>query len=163
MVGFVADAPRANAIRGSVGDDVMSECTGGLGKGKLSVVGYTDADFAGDLDRWRSTSGYLYTFAASDSCKESIWLTRLVGDLGIVGEIPVLHCDNQSAIELAWNPVFHAKTKHVDVRYHFIRGVLEDKHLQLVKVHTDDNPTNLLMKSLSSERFAHLRELMGIG
>ncbi|MCO5556931.1 hypothetical protein L7F22_010486 [Adiantum nelumboides] len=101
--------------------------------------------------------------AASEACKEAIWLTCLVGDLGIVREIPVLHCDSQSAIQLARNPVFHAKTKHVDVRYHFIREVLEDKRLQLVKVHTDDNPADLLTKSLSSERFAHCRELMGIG
>ncbi|MCO5607594.1 hypothetical protein L7F22_061791 [Adiantum nelumboides] len=159
-----------------------------FGKGILSIVGYTDADFAGHLDRRRSTSGYLYTFAggaisrfsrlqscvmlsttdakyvaASESCKEAIWLTRLVGDLGIVEEIPVLHCDSQSAIQLAQNPVFHAKTKHVDVIYHFIKDVLEDKHLQFVKVHMDDNPIDLLTKSLSSELFAHLRELMGIG
>ncbi|MCO5551899.1 hypothetical protein L7F22_005406 [Adiantum nelumboides] len=135
-----------------------------FGKGKLSVVGYTDADYAGDLDKRRSTSGYLYTFAGgaiswlsrlqscvtlstteaeyvavSEACKEAIWLTCLVGDLGIVREIPVLHCDSQSAIQLARNLVFHAKTKHVDVRYHFIREVLEDKRLQLVKVHTKDN------------------------
>ncbi|MCO5556229.1 hypothetical protein L7F22_009775 [Adiantum nelumboides] len=159
-----------------------------FGKGKLSVVGYTDADYAGDLDKWRSTSSYLYTFAggaiswlsrlqscvtlstteaeyvaASEACKEAIGLTRLVGDLGIVREIPVLHCDSQSAIQLARNLVFHAKTKHVDVRYHFIREVLEDKPLQLVKVYTDDNPADLLTKSLSSERFTHCRELMGIG
>ncbi|MCO5582362.1 hypothetical protein L7F22_036256 [Adiantum nelumboides] len=101
--------------------------------------------------------------AASEACKEAIWLTRLVGDLGIVREILVLHCDSQSAIQLARNPVFHAKTEHVDVRYHFIREVLEDKRLQLVKVHTDDNPPDLLTKSLSSERFTHCRELMGIG
>ncbi|MCO5583240.1 hypothetical protein L7F22_037149 [Adiantum nelumboides] len=134
-----------------------------FGKGKLSVVGYTDADYAGDLDKWRSTSGYLYTFAASEACKEAIWLTRLVGDLGIVREIPVLHCDSQSVIQLARNLVFHAKTKHVDVRYHFIREVLEDKRLQLVKVHTDDNLADLLTKNLSSERFTHCKELMGIG
>ncbi|MCO5567121.1 hypothetical protein L7F22_020807 [Adiantum nelumboides] len=96
--------------------------------------------------------------AASESCKEAIWLTRLVGDLGIVGEIPMLHCDDQSAIQL-----FYAKTKHVDVKYHLIRDVYEDKHLQLVKVHTDDNTADLLTKSLFSKRFAPLRELMGIG
>ncbi|MCO5603495.1 hypothetical protein L7F22_057646 [Adiantum nelumboides] len=100
---------------------------------------------------------------ASNACKEAIWLTRLVGDLGIVGEVPLLHCDSQSAIQLARNPVFHAKMKHVDVRYHFIRDVLEDKRLQLVKVHTDDNPADLLTKILSPEQFAHCRELMGIG
>ncbi|MCO5591482.1 hypothetical protein L7F22_045466 [Adiantum nelumboides] len=159
-----------------------------FGKGDLSVVGYTDAHYVRDLDKRRSTSGYLYTFdggaiswfsrlqscttlstteaenvAASYACKEAIWLARLVGDLGIVGERPVLHWDSQSAIQLARNSVFHAKTKHVDVRYHFIRDVLEDKRLQLVKVHTDDNPADLLRKTLSPERFGHCRELMGIG
>ncbi|MCO5577494.1 hypothetical protein L7F22_031325 [Adiantum nelumboides] len=127
-------------------------------KGDLSVVGYTDADYAEDLDKQRSTK-YV---ATSDACKEAIWLTRLVGDLGIVGEVPVLHCDSQSAIQLARNPVFHAKTKHVDVRYHFIRDVLDDKRLHLVKVHTDDNPADLLTKTLSPEWFAHCRELMDI-
>ncbi|MCO5584842.1 hypothetical protein L7F22_038774 [Adiantum nelumboides] len=150
-----------------------------FGKGDLSVVGYTDADYAGDLDKQRSTSGYLYTFAggaiswfsrlqscktlstteaeyvaASNACKEDIWLTCLVGDLGIVGEVPILHCDSQSAVQLARNLAFHAKTKHVDVRYHFIRDVLDDKWLHLVKVHTDDNPADLLTKTLSLERFA---------
>ncbi|MCO5563946.1 hypothetical protein L7F22_017598 [Adiantum nelumboides] len=159
-----------------------------FGKDDLLVVGYTDADYAGDLDKRRSTSGYLYTFAggaiswfsrlqfcttlstteteyvsASNACKEAIWLTCLVGDLGIVGEVPVLHCDSQSAKPLARNPVFHAKTKHVDVRYHFIRDVLEDKRLQLVKVHTDHNPADLLTKTLSPKPFAHCKELMGIG
>ncbi|MCO5614147.1 hypothetical protein L7F22_068428 [Adiantum nelumboides] len=90
-----------------------------FGKGDLSIVGYADADYARDLDKRRSTSGYLYTFAggaiswfsslqscttlstteaeyvaASDACKEAIWLTRLVRDLGIVDEVPVLHCDS---------------------------------------------------------------------
>ena len=64
---------------------------------------------------------------------------------------------------LAKNPVFHAKTKHIDVKYHFIRAVLEDKLIQLVKVHTNDNPADLLTKSLPSERFAYCRTLMGVG
>ena len=46
------------------------------------------------------------------------------------------------------NPIFHAKTKHIVVKYHFIRDVLEDKHMELVKVHTIENPTNLLVKAL---------------
>ena len=85
-----------------------------------------------------------------------------MGDLGISVEVPTLHCDSQSAIMLAKNPVFHAKTKHIDVKYHFIRDVLEDKHMELVKVHTDDNPADLLTKGLASERFAHCRALMGV-
>ena len=78
-----------------------------------------------------------------------------MGDLSISVEVPTLHCDSQSAIMLAKNPVFHAKTKHIDVKYHFIRDVLEDKHMELVKVRTDDDPASLLTKRLASECFAH--------
>ena len=159
-----------------------------FGRKEACVMGYTDADYAGDLDKRRSTSGYVFEFtggavswrsrlqdcitlstteaeyvAASKACKEAIWLGRLVADLGISVEMPILHCDSQSAIQLAKNPVFHAKTKHVDVKYHFIREVLEDKLLQFAKVHTSENPADLLTKGLSSERFAHCRALMGIG
>ena len=101
--------------------------------------------------------------AATEACKEALWLSRLVVDLGFTGDIPLLHCDSQSAIQLAKNPVFHAKTKHVDVKYHFIREVIENKQIQLVKIHTDDNPADLLTKGLPAERFAHCRCLMGIG
>ena len=101
--------------------------------------------------------------AATEACKEALWLSRLVGDLGSIKDVPLLHCDSQSAIHLARNPVFHAKTKHIDVKYHFIRAVLEDKLIQLVKVHTDDNPADLLTKSWPSERFAYCRTLMGVG
>ena len=153
-----------------------------------SVVGYTDSDYAGDLDKRRSTSGYVFTFtggavswrsrlqdsvvlstteaeyvAATEACKEAIWLSRLVGDLGISIEMPVLQCDSQSAIQLAKNPVFHAKTKHVEIKYHFIRDMLEDKRLQIVKVPTENNPADLLTKGLPSEQFAHCRALMGVG
>ena len=86
--------------------------------------------------------------AVSEACKEAIWLARLVRDLGITLEMPTLHCDSQSAIMLAKNPVFHAKTKHIDVKYHFIRDMLEDKLLELVKVHSDDNCADLMAKGL---------------
>ena len=85
-----------------------------------------------------------------------------MGDLGTSVEVPTLHCDSQSAIMLAKNPVFHAKTKHIDVKYHFIRDVLEDKHMELVKVHTDDNPADILTKDVAFECFAHCRALMGV-
>ena len=64
---------------------------------------------------------------------------------------------------LAKNPLFHAKTKHVDVRYHFTRQVLEDKQIQLVKVHTKENPADLLTKGLPKESFEQCRTLLGIG
>ena len=74
----------------------------------------------------------------------------------------MLHYDSQSAIMLAKNPVFHAKTKHIAVKYHFIRDVLEDKQMELMKVHTTKNPADLLTKGLPGESFVYCRELMGV-
>ncbi|MCO5579070.1 hypothetical protein L7F22_032922 [Adiantum nelumboides] len=158
------------------------------GSQDLSVKGYTDLDYAGDLDKRRSTSGYVFTLAGgaiswqsrlqdcitqsitkaeyvavNETCKEAIWLGRLVADLGIKVDMPELYCDSQSAIQLAKNPVFHSKTKYIDVKYHFIRKVLEDKQIQLMKIHTKDNPADLLTKGLPGEGFVHCRELLGIG
>ena len=140
------------------------------------------------VDSRKSTSGYVFTLAggpvswasrihpcvalstteaeymaAVEAAKEALWLSWLVGDLGMAVDAPMLHSDSQSAIALAQNPVFHAKTNHIEVRYHFIQEVLEDKPIQLVKVHTDDNPVDLLTKSLASQhRFARCRSLMGM-
>ena len=157
------------------------------GSQDIGVVGYTDSDYAGHADSRKSTSGYVFTYAggavswmsrvqkctalstteaeyvaATEACKEAIWLGRLVADLGI-DATPTLHSDSMSAIQLAKNPVFHAKTKHIEVRYHFIRGVVEDRSVDLVKISTDENPADLLTKSLTTERFAFLRRLMGVG
>ncbi|MCO5547361.1 hypothetical protein L7F22_000810 [Adiantum nelumboides] len=142
---------------------------------------------AGSIDLRKSNSGYVFTIAgepvswasrlhpclalsttkaeymdAIEATKEALQLSRLVGDLGMAGDAPMLHCDSQSAIALEQNPVFHAKIKHIRVRYHFIRELLEDKRIQFVKIHTDDNPVDLLPKSLASQRFAHCRSLMGM-
>ncbi|MCO5602098.1 hypothetical protein L7F22_056226 [Adiantum nelumboides] len=157
------------------------------GSQNLSVKGYSDSDYAGDVDKRRSTSGYVFTLAggaipwqsqlqdcitqstteaeyvaANEACKEAIWLGRLVVDLGIKVEMPDLYCDTQSAIQLAKDSVFHLKIKHIDVKYHFIRGVLEDKQIQLMNIHTKDNPADLLTKELSRESFVHCCELLCI-
>ncbi|MCO5578860.1 hypothetical protein L7F22_032707 [Adiantum nelumboides] len=151
-------------------------------------MGYTDSDYTGDLISRRSTSGYVFTMAegavswrsrlqtcvtqatteaeyvaASEACKEAIWLGRPVTDLGIKEETPMLHCDTLSAIQLAHNPVYHSKTKHVDVKYHFIKEMVDDKQIQLAKVHTTDNPADLLTKGLPGESFAHCRKLVSVG
>ena len=55
------------------------------------------------------------------------------------------------------------RPKHIDVKYHFIRDMLEDKHMKLVKVHTDENVAELLTKALPPERFTHCQALMGVG
>ena len=57
--------------------------------------------------------------AMTEACKEALWLACLVGDLGVQVEMPMIHCDSQSAIMLVKNPVSHAKTKQIAIKYHF--------------------------------------------
>ncbi len=111
------------------------------------LIGYSDADYAGDCDTRRSTSGFVFVLngaavtwasrrqpivalstmeseyiAASDPSREVIWLRRLLHELGIEQTNPTpLLCDNESAISLTRNPESHKRSKHIDVRYHFIR------------------------------------------
>ena len=74
----------------------------------------------------------------------------------------VLHCDSQSAIHLGKNSSFHSRSKHVDVRYHWIRDVLNDKLLQLEKVHTDENTSDMLTKTLTKDKHEKCRFLVGM-
>ena len=158
-----------------------------FGNSDAFVVGNFDTEYAGNVDNMRSTSGYVFIFvggaiswrsclqdctssstteaeyvAASEASKEALWLAHLVGALDKGQQIPVLYCDSQSVIALAKNPVFHSKTKHIEVRYHFIRDVLTNKRIELVKILIDDNPLDALTKSLATERFAHCIELLGV-
>ncbi|MCO5559364.1 hypothetical protein L7F22_012963 [Adiantum nelumboides] len=158
-----------------------------FGKSDASIFGYTDFDYAGCMDTRRSTSCYVFLFAGaalsrrsclqncmssstteaeyvavSSASKEAVWLSHLVGELGIHQTL-VLHCDSHSAIALTKNPVFYSKSKHIKVRYHVIRDILASKRIELVKVHTNDNPADALTKGLASERFSHCIEMMGVG
>ncbi|XP_057540751.1 uncharacterized mitochondrial protein AtMg00810-like [Amaranthus tricolor] len=114
--------------------------------GECQVVGYCDADYAGDYDTRRSTIGFVFSIgseavswcskrqptvslstteaeyrATTMAAQESTWMTHLLKDLHQPAGQVTLHCDNRSAVCLAENPVFHARTKHIEVHYHFIR------------------------------------------
>lgn len=114
-------------------------------------MGYTDADGMSQEDR-RAVSGYAFMLdggaiswsskrqelvslstteaeyvAATHAAKEALWLRSLVGELfGAMADPLTLFSDNQSAIAIAKNPQYHARTKHIDIRFHFIRWVIED-------------------------------------
>ncbi|CAL1380337.1 unnamed protein product [Linum trigynum] len=158
-----------------------------FGDGEPVLVGYTDADMAGDVDSRRSTSGYLITLsggaiswqsrlqkcvalstteaeyiATTKACKEMIWMKKFLKELGFQQEQPQLFCDSQSAIHLAKNASFHARSKHIDVRYHWIRDVLEMKQLQLKKIHTDKNGSDMCTKTLPREKFEFCRSAAGM-
>eukprot|EP00253_Pinus_taeda_P012555 PITA_12555 len=100
--------------------------------------------------------------AATHASKEAVWLQRLCSSMGLVQGAIRIDCDSQSAIFLAKNPAYHSKEKHIDVQYHFVRDMIEDKKVLLVKVDTLKNTTDALTKSVSSKKFSWCRETMGV-
>ncbi|KAL3821238.1 hypothetical protein ACJIZ3_007143 [Penstemon smallii] len=151
------------------------------------LIGYVDSDYAGDLDKRRSTTGYLFTMAggpvswrstlqstvalstteaeymaAGEAMKEAIWIHGLIKDLGVHQEQVEVYCDSQSAIHLAKNQVHHARTKHIDVRFHFVREIVDEGTILLVKIGTADNPADMLTKVVGSAKFHHCLNLANI-
>ena len=100
--------------------------------------------------------------AATHASKEVVWLQRLCSSMGLVQGVIRIDYDSQSAVLLAKNLAYHSKTKNIDYQYHFVRDMIEDKKVLLVKVDTLKNTANALTKSVSSEKFSWCREKMGI-
>ncbi len=90
--------------------------------------------------------------AVTEASKELIWLQGLLTELGFEQEMNVLHSDSQSAIHLAKNSAFHSRTKHINLRYHFIRSLIEDGVLKLVKIAGSKNPVDMLTKPVTTEK-----------
>ena len=90
--------------------------------------------------------------AATEVAKEMIWLQFFLEVLGHPQQDNYLFIDCQSAIHLAKNLALHSKTKHIQLRYHFIRSVLEDGQLKLEKIHTNENPADMLTKVVTREK-----------
>lgn len=85
--------------------------------------------------------------AATENCKEILWMTCFLHELGMKESIYRVYCDSQNAIHLSKNSNFHSKFKHIDMRYHWIRNILE-KLLQLVKIHNDKNGAVMMTKGV---------------
>ena len=99
---------------------------------------------------------------ASYARKETVWLQRFCLGIGLVQQKLRLDCDSQSAIFLEKNPSYHSKTKHIDVQYHFVRDMVEEKKVLLENVDTLKNIADSLTKSVSNENFSWCRRSMGI-
>jgi hypothetical protein len=100
--------------------------------------------------------------AATHRSKEAVWLQWLCSGIGFEKRAMKVSCDSQSAIFLAKNPAYHSKTKHIDVQYHFIRDMVENKKVLLEKLDTLENIVDSLTKSVSVMKFSWCREAMGI-
>ena len=80
-------------------------------------------------------------------------MKKFVQELGFTQQRYVLFCDSQSAIHLGRNPTFHGRSKHIDMRYHWVRDVLNSEVMELEKIHTDDNGLDLLTRTLPRGKF----------
>ncbi|KAH9751021.1 hypothetical protein KPL71_014114 [Citrus sinensis] len=151
------------------------------------IVGYVDADYAGDLGKRRSFTGYLFTFdnctinskaqlqilvalsttkaeytAAAEAIKEAIWLKGMLKELGVEQKSVVIHCDSQSAICLSKNQTHHERTKHIDIKLHFIRLEVLKATVKLQKIHTDNNVADMLTKAIPGAKFMFCLNLASI-
>ncbi|GKA34879.1 putative ribonuclease H-like domain-containing protein [Tanacetum coccineum] len=125
----------------------------------LNTVKRIFSDYAGaNLDR-KSTTGEAEYVAAANYCGQVLWIQNQMLDYGFNIMNTKIYIDNESTICIAKNLVFHSKTKHIEIRHHFIRDTYEKKLIQVLKIHTDDNVADLLTKAFDVSR---LRATYGV-
>ena len=101
--------------------------------------------------------------AACESTKEAVWLRSLLSEiLGVSNGSTPLLCDNEGAIRLVKNPEFHQRTKHIDIKYHFIREKHQDKEIEIVYTSTENQLADLFTKPRPTPRFNQLRKQIGV-
>jgi hypothetical protein len=153
----------------------------------FQLVGYSDSDYAGcKVDR-KSTSGGCHLLgqclvswsskkqncvalssteaeyiAGGSCCAQILYMKQSLLDYGVVlKEIPLL-CDNESAIKLANNPVLHKRSKHIDIRHHFLRDHVEKKDIVFEGVRTEDQLVDIFTKPLDKSTFYRLRSELNV-
>jgi hypothetical protein len=155
---------------------------------KSDLIGFTDSDYAGDQDDRKSTSGYVFMlgngavswsskkqpivtlstteaeFVAATTCVcQAIWLRKILEELQFkqIG-CTTIFCDNSSTIKLSKNPVLHGRSKHIDVKFYFLRDLCKDGTIDLVYCKSEDQIADIFTKALKRELFIKLRELLGV-
>ncbi|GJW47920.1 hypothetical protein Tco_0079566 [Tanacetum coccineum] len=99
--------------------------------------------------------------SASIACQQALWMKQALVDYDIkLDDIPVL-CDNKGAIDLSKNPVLHSRTKHIEIRHHFLRDNVQKGNISIEKVSSEENIAYILTKPLKREPFNLLR--LGLG
>ena len=157
------------------------------GRSKPAVEGFCDADWGGQKHH-HSISGYSFHIGAraiswslkkqhvvalssteaeyiaqTHAAKEALWLCSFLRELRSAPDDPlILNCNNQGANSLTKDNKFHARTKHIDVRYHFIREAFEDGKVAVQYIPTGDNVSDIFTKLLAKAKFRELAELLGL-
>ncbi|GJR17328.1 putative ribonuclease H-like domain-containing protein [Tanacetum coccineum] len=99
--------------------------------------------------------------AAANCCGQVLWIQNQMLDYGFNFMNTKIYIDNESTICIVKNPVFHSKTKHIEIRHHFIRDSYEKKLINVIKIHTDQNVADLLTKAFDASRISILKYLVG--
>ncbi|XP_058726167.1 secreted RxLR effector protein 161-like [Vicia villosa] len=157
--------------------------------GVNELVAYTDIDYAGDVDDRKSTSGYVFMLSsgavswcskkqpvvslstteaefittASYAC-QAVWLQRILSNLNQISESKGIsvNCDNSSTIKLSKNPVLHGCSKHIDVRFHFLREMSKEGIVSLIYCASQEQLEDLMTKPLKLGVFLKLRKSLGV-
>ncbi|GJU24404.1 putative ribonuclease H-like domain-containing protein [Tanacetum coccineum] len=115
----------------------------------FDLKAFSDSDYAGaSLDRKSTTGEYI---ATANCCGQVLWIQNQMLDYGFNFINTKIYIDNESTICIRKNPVFHSKTKHIEIRHHFIRDSYEKKLIQVIKIHTDHNVLMLADETVYKE------------
>eukprot|EP00253_Pinus_taeda_P017760 PITA_17760 len=154
----------------------------------VKLQGFTDADWVCSPSDRTSTSGGIFNLgsatvswysrkqislalssteveymATSQATCEAIWMRKtLVELLGQMMDPTVIYCDNQSCIRLSENPVFHDRSKHIDIRYHHLRDCVVKRIMMLLYISTEEQDADILTKALSKGKFEFHRDRIGV-
>jgi hypothetical protein len=169
-------------IKGTLNFGLKFSASGG------ALTGFSDADWAGDPDTRRSTSGYVFQIgkcavswsskkqnsvarssteaeyvALSLAAQEAVWLRRLMSSVGFGVKSPtVIYEDNNSAIDLTKNAKYHNRTKHIDISHHFARERVESNEISVVHCPSTEMTADVMTKGLPRVQFEKLRGMLGV-
>ena len=155
---------------------------------RFDPYAFCDSDWAGDQDSRRSTFGYVFLVnggpvtwatrvqksvansvteaeyvALSETAKEAVWIRRFLDEVGYPSSSPTsIKSDNQGAIAITKNPEFHQRTKHIDVRYHFVREQQSSGQIKVGYTPTTEQPADMLTKSLTSPSLIRCRTMLNL-
>ena len=151
------------------------------------LIGYADSDLAGNYDDRKSRSGYVFLnggaavswysgkqgsvscstanaeyLALGTAAREALYLKQLYKEIGVDLKAVRIYEDNQAAIAIAKNPVFHCKQKHIDVQYHFIRDEIEKGRIDVQYCESKKMTADIFTKALPRDQFQVLRQKLGL-
>nr|GFD30201.1 retrovirus-related Pol polyprotein from transposon TNT 1-94 [Tanacetum cinerariifolium] len=122
----------------------------------FELTAFSDSDHVGCLDSHKSTSGEAEYVSLSSCCAQVLWMRTQLTDYGFHCDKISMYCDSKAAIAISCNPVQHSRTKHIDVKYHFIKEKVKNGIVELFFVRTEYQLADLFTKALPEERFKYL-------